>query len=41
MWMPMWLCVVILCLFGGMFIYILFDIKGWTISVWGEEDEDN
>ena len=41
MWIPMWLCVPILSLFCGMFMYILFDLKGWTIKIWGIEDEDN
>ncbi len=36
---PTWLCWVLLCLFGGMAVYILFDLMGWTIAVWGEEDE--
>ncbi len=40
MMIPTWLCWILLCLFGGMAVYILFDLMGWTIAIWGEEDED-
>ncbi len=41
MFIPMWFFWVLVCLFGGMVTYIVVDIMGWTIAVWGEEDEGN
>lgn len=41
MFIPFWLCLLIFATYLGMVAYIVVDLIGLSVRIWGEEDESD